>query len=155
MFMGFMNLGLSFMLLFFGIITVAVFLNMEYLIVFNGVVWFYAFFDCINKRFSTDEAFERFEDRFLFVDNMPFKPIRIIGKRHAAVGAVVIFIGLYMLFNNLVSWFRWTFSEEVYQIISSIMYRLPQLASALVIIGIGFWLISGKKKELEKDVQES
>ena len=70
MFLGFFKQGVSLMSTF---IVVALLSGMFYDIpvyLFDFVIWFYAFFDAINKNAMTEEEFAAQEDKFMFADGL-------------------------------------------------------------------------------------
>ena len=171
MYLGFMKMGLSFMILFFGVCGLAAladqilyFLTAP-IIMILPVIWFYAFFDCINKNGAGDEEFASFEDRFLFSDAAELQNIRwnagfgfLTSKApRIAIGFIILISGVSMLCRNLLSmidWYYWEQLEVIRNILYSLFNRLPQLAISVAIIALGIWLIGGKRKELKHEVQE-
>ena len=152
MYNGFMKLGVSFMGLFFGIWMVASVINIGPIAFLAAVVWFYAFFDCINKIFQDDEEFYSQEDRYLFTrEQLEHWNTVIFGERSQAVGVVLVVLGVYALWNNVVLHFiseNGFLPPAVYELIRNIGNLVPQFLVAGLIIWAGVSLISGKKKEI-------
>jgi len=171
MYLGFMKLGLSFMILFFGVGGLGLLAN-EILYVLTGpifmilpVIWFYAFFDCINKNGAGDEEFASYEDHYLFTDVPELRNIDwrsnfgfLTSKApRIAIGFIILISGISMLCRNLLSIINWYYYEElqiIFEILHSILDRLPQVAISVAIIVLGIWLIAGKRKELKHEVRE-
>ena len=167
MFMGFMKLGVSFMVLFFGLFAIAVFLGgflsfLSYpILLMVPIVWFYAFFDCINKRFCSDEQFQALEDYYLFSDtaalprfqNLPFKILQTRVFR-TVVGVLLILSGIKMLIQNFLGACGWFYDNPMYPFFSNFISALPEFAISLVIILLGIWLIVGKRREYRRDYTE-
>lgn len=153
MYNGFMKMGVSFMGLFFGIWMVASVVNIGPMAFLTAVVWFYAFFDCINKISQDDEEFYTQEDRYLFTkEQLERWNIGILQERHTLVGAVLIILGVYALWNNVVLHLllgSGLLSSAVYEMILNAGAMVPQLVVAGLIIWAGVALIMGKKKEIE------
>ena len=150
MYMGFMKMGVSYMSAFFIVIFLSSWLDIGPLLFLIPVLWFYSFFDSINKRFSSDEEFAAYEDRY------PFSREAIAGKRfqksgRLAAGLVLLVLGVIMLWKNLLQWFSPVIPEPVYLALSSATRSAPQIIFAAIIIVIGVRLIMGKKKEAGRD----
>lgn len=155
MFMGFMKMGLSLMLLFFGWFAVSSFLRLEALYFIVPVIWFYAFFDCINKAFCSDETFAALEDHYVFEKYMQNKPSFDLGNKKKLVGTCAILLGVYLLIQNVLSmvtrYVNIYDNDVLYNLVYMVRDFLPQGIIAGVIIVIGARLIMGKKRELDDD----
>lgn len=148
MYLGFMKNGVSFMAIFFFLIFVASWLNISPLIYAIPVIWFYSFFDCLNKSSMSDEEFAIYKDDYLFsIDALLKMDNSIIKKKGALIGAIILFFGCYLLFNNITDFIMPFFPDEFVQYIRNITYYIPKILVSVVIIFIGLHLISGKKKE--------
>ena len=149
MFLGFMKTGLSFMTMFFGIIVLAVILRMGVLMAAMPIIWFYAFFDCINKTFPTDEA-NIIEDKYILLPE-PF-PI-FVGKQRVVLGTALALLGLYLLADSALNIARrvlpyWT--HVYFNQIRHFLNSAPQIIIAVAIIVVGVLMVVGKKKELKE-----
>lgn len=165
MFMGFMHLGVSYMTLFFGGIALVLFLN-EVLYIFGyigfvlPVIWCYAFFDCLNKCYASDEEFYTLEDHFLFTDNNALPNFTHNFNFHLnryvrlAVGWLLTIFGSLTLARNilrsledygLLSW-----ESPLYRMLRGVLSDIPQFLAAVAIILIGLRLIFGKRRELKE-----
>lgn len=152
MYMGFMKLGLSTMALFFFTIFVSSWLNIGPLVFILPVLWFYSFFDCINKCFSSDEDFARFEDHYLFsMDKLANANNLLSHKGRLIAGVVILLLGIYILWRNFLHLFEMLLPAQVYQYIINMTTSIPQFIVGVGIIAIGVWLIIGKKKENDKN----
>lgn len=154
MFLGFFKQGISLMIVFFGLICLTGWLDLPPFIFLLPVIWFYAFFDALNKNALPDNDFEQLEDHYLFINGLDdFKGLSL--SRYRIVAAVIIILlGINLLCNNLVdllATFGFTFSYEIHQIF---FYHIPQMAIAILIIAAGVYLIMGKRKTLEQDLTE-
>lgn len=162
MFMGFMQMGVSYMLLFFGGIAVILFLdNLFYLFGFLGffipIIWCYAFFDCLNRCYASDEEFWNMKDHFLFseFDIPKFHFDFRLGKyARLFMGWILVVSGGIFLCRNflniledcgLLDW-----NSPIYRFLYSTLNRIPQFLTAMAIILIGLRLIFGKRKELKE-----
>lgn len=154
MFMGFMKQGTSLMVAFFGLFAVSSWLSMGELNFLIPVLWFYSFFDCMNKRFSTDVAFMQFEDKFLFEDWFKSKKGANLGRYNTIISVLLIMVGVYMVLTNVWRALYWNgivFSPVIEAAVDTIFDRLPQIAIGVLIVVFGIKLIKGKKKEMNDD----
>lgn len=147
MYLGFMKLGVSLMILFFGTIGVAAWLNFDMLLFILPVLWFYSFFDSINKNSLPQEDFDKLEDEFIWGKDIEFN---FINKRsvRSFCSLLLIVVGLIMLINNVWSVFAYYVNDELYWMIEYAISRSYQIIFAIVIIVLGIKLITGKKKEI-------
>ena len=70
MFLGFFKEGISLMTMFFCIFAITDWLYLDRFDIVAVVVWFYAFFDAMNKNSMPDEEFEKLEDHYLWIENL-------------------------------------------------------------------------------------
>lgn len=152
MFMGFMKLGVSIMALFFAIIFLSSWLGIGSLLYILPVLWFYAFFDSINKRYSSDEAFSQFEDHYLFSLNSLTDKHPSLSKHGSLIaGILAVVFGVFILFKNALNTLE-SFLPNQYYKISLLLSYAPQIIISVAIIALGIWLIVGKKKENDDNV---
>ena len=153
MFNGFMKLGVSFMGLFFALLAFASFINIGALTFLAPIIWFYAFFDCINRTFQDDEEFYSQEDHFLFTKEQLINfNFNLEGKKGLIIGLILIIAGVYALWNNVVLHILSSYNilpPAIYEIVMNFSYILPQLVVGVLIIWAGVALIKGKKQQLE------
>jgi hypothetical protein len=154
MFNGFMKLGVSLMTLFFAVTFLSVTLGIGTLMLLAPVIWFYAFFDCINKRFLDDEDFYAQEDYYLFeLDKLSRFDLSFLMKHKIIIGLGLIFVGVYSLWENAMGYvlFNIGLSEEVVQSIMAFTSLAPQLIISIAVIGAGILLIRGKKQQIKEE----
>jgi hypothetical protein len=150
MYMGFMKMGLSIMAAFFILIFLSTWLNIGPLLFVLPLIWFYSFFDCMNKRYSTDEEFLLLEDNYLFSLDEIVKIDRGIFKKHELfTGILLVFLGVYLIWNNIIDSLARFMPQRVYYAIESITRVAPQVIIGVAIIIVGARLIKGKKKECD------
>lgn len=150
MYQGFMKMGVSIMVVFFGIIAAAGWLDLELLVFALPVIWFYSFFDSMNRNSVPKEKFDKLEDHYIWgcdleLDFLKGRTVRLI----AAI--VLIMVGLTLLANNAMDILAYVMGNSIYYIFSDIIHYSYQIIAAIVIIAIGIRLIAGKKKEIEKE----
>ena len=147
MFLGYMKTGLSFMTMFFGIFVLAVILRMEVIMIATPIIWFYSFFDCINKTFPTDDAI-MIEDKYILLPE-PF-PI-FAGKHRFVIGIALALLGTYLLADSVlnIAMRALPHLNIHFHRIGHLMNSAPQIIIAVAIIVVGILMIVGKKKELK------
>ena len=151
MFLGFFKEGLSLMTAFFGLIFLISWLGIESLLFLIPVIWFYAFFDALNKNSLSDSDFGQLEDHYLFVNGFDeFKGFSL-SKYRVVAAILIILLGINLLCNNVVdilTTFGFTISYEAHQF----FFRyIPQMGIAVLIIAAGVYLITGKRNTLNQD----
>lgn len=141
MYMGFMKQGLSIMGCAIGVIAMSLITQLNILNLLLPLIWFYGFFDAINKSVLTDEAFAKLEDSSIIPFEINTQRIKdITDKYQIYIGGGFIFIGICILNNSVLSYIL---PRE------SILLRLigPQFLISVLIIAIGVQMIRGKKQE--------
>lgn len=158
MYLGYMKRGVSLMGAFAVVLTIAAFLNIPVLTFLLPVIWFYAFFDALNLRSLTFDT-RCIQDDFLFhLDDLRrWDVIGFAQRRHLLVGCLCIFIGIYILLQNIIA----PIFVRLFDIwvVSAIAQSLPTLALAVVIILFGLRLIRGDgyanyQEHLEDDLHQ-
>lgn len=140
MYIGFMKIGLSFMSVFFFLIFLASWLNIDELLFILPLVWFYSFFDCANRASLDEEQISLLEDKYLFsLDKLVKLDKDVFEKRRLATGALFLLLGVYLVVDNL--------EQYIPRQLRNLMRHAPQVIIGLVIIAIGVRLIWGKKRE--------
>lgn len=156
MYMGFLKQGASLMGLFIILIVLASELGIESLVYALPVVWFYSFFHVHCLRKMTDEEFYAVEDDFLFHMGQLLDVERQNKKHRTVLAGVLLVVGVLLLCDNFSTLFRWFLPEYMRSYVYGFFRMLPQIIIGLLFVGIGIWLILGKKRELEEqDILES
>jgi len=158
MYNGFMKLGVSFMGLFFGVWMVASVMNIGPIVFLALIIWFYAFFDCINRIFQDDDEFYTQEDHYLLTkEQLEKMNIHIFHERNLLLGIVLIVIGIYALWNNVILHIISVYDilpPQAYAALVNFGSLLPQLIVGALIIWAGVALVVGKKREIEEKKEE-
>ncbi|MGN0299198.1 MAG: hypothetical protein ACI4C1_08485 [Lachnospiraceae bacterium] len=157
MYLGFMKLGVSIMTLFFGVTMIAMYLSQGELIMIVPIIWCYSFFDAHNRVGLSDEEFYALEDHYLIsFDQMEWNSI-INGKKNTLVASFLIFVGILLLWKELIGFIG---STELFYVTMwgralsyFLEYQVPKLAIAGVLIWLGITMIRGKKQQLDKDAE--
>ncbi|MBC8061024.1 MAG: hypothetical protein H7Y18_10180 [Clostridiaceae bacterium] len=148
MYMGFMKMGLSFMSAFLVGIFLSSWLDIGPLLVILPLIWFYSFFDCMNKRYSTEEEFLILEDNYLFsLDKFVKLDENIFKKRRVLAGVLLLFLGGYLIWNNTLHLLARYIPDRAYEVINNLTRIAPQIIVGVAIVIAGVKLIQGKKKE--------
>lgn len=151
MYFGLYRCGVSLMLAFALLLVLPMALNIGELAILDFVLWFYSFLHTHNLRSMPPEAFMCLEDRYFWERLMPWGEVTIKWDRKLRrwLAIVLILLGVYLVIQNLYSiaagllpWY-----------IIDALWHLPRLAVGVLIIALGLWLISGKKREMEQEQQ--
>ena len=152
MYHGLMKRGISLMTLFVGIIAVAVFTYISALIVFLPAIWFYSFFDTINRMHMTVEELACQKDEYLFNEQFDLKNMKagiklegLLSKRRLFLGWAVIGFSVWLIFkifsNN---YFLYSIiPDKVYAVILRVTDLMPSLVIPAICIAVGVKLIRG------------
>jgi len=150
MYMGFMKTGLSLMSAFLFLVFFSSWLSLGPLLFILPLIWFYSFFDCLNKRFVADEEFLLLEDNYLFsIDKLLKLDSEIFQKRKLFAGIILLLLGAYLVFDNIMQGISRYIPREVYLVVHNFMRLTPQIIVGVAIIVIGIKLIIGKRRERE------
>ena len=150
MYMGFMKMGLSLMAAFFFIILLSTWLSIGPLLFILPLIWFYSFFDCMNKRYSTEAEFLLLEDDYLFsLEELVKMDKGIFKKNKMFSGIILVLLGCYLIWINIIRSLSSYMTEELYNAINNVTRVAPQIIIGVAIIAVGAKLIIGKKKECD------
>lgn len=150
MFLGFNKEGVSLMGSFFLLLALSSWLQLDAIVFLLPVIWFYAFFDAMNKNSLSDEEFQKLEDHYLFgsleeLRSIPFARYRV------GIALVLILLGAKLFMNNIFSILEQSGFQIPYEVYRVVFDYVPQLLIAILIIAAGIYLIAGKKSSLEKN----
>ena len=154
MFMGFMQRGLSLMVIFFAIAAFATITGFEAVLFFIPLLVCYSFFSCISYLGCSDEEFAGIEDKALFSMDKLLLLEGFKGKKYSRwVGIGLILLGLYLFLDMGLSFLSW--SEDWFWLYDTLRERIPQGVFNIILIAVGFKLIKGKKKPKEEIGEEA
>ena len=153
MYQGYMKRGISLLVLFFALLAVAGFFGIAPIAFFLPVVWAYAFFDSYNLR-ARIAAGEPPEDAYLFgMSDMDSQQLHaLLRKRHSIIGWVLVFLGVYMLYDTLLDRIGWIWGWD--WLYNLLRYDVPRLALTVLVILLGLWFIRGPRNKREEDIPE-
>lgn len=152
MYQGFIKQGTMLMTMFFGLIALAIMFGISLLGLLAIIVWFVSFFDANNKAALSQEEFYTLEDKYFFnLDNTDLGKF-LESKQRFMVAIIAILLGVYVLWINFTSLLFVVIPEQFKDVLYwNGLKKLPQVLFALVVIGLGVWLIRGKKEALNKE----
>lgn len=149
MYIGFMKMGLSFMMGFLLSCALVGITNIGALAVFPITIYVYAFFHANNIGSLDDEAFADMEDEYLFgITDMDYSRLKLTGKSKSAAAVILIILGLCMLWNvgfGLVREYVGWDNPVMRAIYYTVRDDVPKAVLALVVIWVGVRLLHGKK----------
>lgn len=151
MYMGFMKQGITLMGAFFLLIFAASWLNLGALLYVLPVLWCYSFFHVHNLRSMPDEEFYAIEDDYLFHLDRIVEIRDLNQKARVVLALILIIIGASVLWNNLGYVIRWCLPSRLMKWYWNIANMVPQLIVAVLLILAGYWLIRGKKRQLDEE----
>lgn len=162
MYLGFMKMGLSLMLVFMVMAAIVGFTNIGALAVFPIVIYFYSFFHANNLASLDDQTFHAIQDQYLFglegLDNMENLNSKLKGKKRTTLAAVLILIGLVMLweavFSLLCDIFGWdnTVLRTFYYFMRD---DVPRFVIGIAIIWVGIVMIRGRQENADPEKYDS
>ena len=152
---GFMKRGLSLMLLLCFIITLAMFLHMDYLLIFLVPLWLFSFFDSYNLRTLSDLGTTPADEYLFGMSSMDSARLAALcRKRHSFIGWGLVLLGVYILFDTFVGRLMQTLCEWMGQwwLYDIVMRDLPRMVVTIFIIALGVWFIRGPKQPVSEDI---
>ncbi|WMJ23771.1 hypothetical protein RBG61_03655 [Paludicola sp. MB14-C6] len=161
MYQGLMKKGISIMGAFFGIIAFSVFLYIPVINFALPIIWFFAFFDAINRINYTVDELKAIQDSYIV--NLGIKSTgkfaEIMKKRHLIIGWVLIAIAIYALINILLvnnyDMINYMFGRDAYFFMHMVTGFIPKLIVPIVCLLIGIKLIKGTTKKQLDDLNTS
>ena len=153
MFLGFMKRGISLMAAFFGTIALAGHLRLDILLFAVPIIWFYAFFDVMNKNALTQEELNELPDRFLWIED---EELHLLSrqKSRTVIAIALIVIGVYSLLQMIWNLLGDVFDSLPYWLYEGIFYDTPRILFSLAIIIVGFYLIGVRKPNQIEEEEE-
>ncbi len=156
MYMGFMKMGVSLMVLFFLIFIFSVWLNQGALATFCVIAWFYSFFQANHLASLSDEDFEAVEDGYLFGMNSLPGIEKFVKDHNKWIAILLIFAGACLLWDSMASFIYYVLPDEL-SFISRTMRKIGDYVPSLVIgcgiIALGVKMMEGKKEENERSLE--
>lgn len=149
MYFGLYRQGVSLMFCFFLVMLVPLMLQVSALSLLCIILWFYSFLHTHNLRSMPLEEFCQLEDRYLW-DGVAVN-FQWNARNKWVVAVALIVIGAFLLWENLFAWLGWYLSG----FLGNFFYRLPRAVIGVLVLLLGVWLITGKKRELDREDQQA
>lgn len=153
MYLGYMKRGVSLMGIFCAICFSAGFFNMMIITMVLPVVWAYSFFDAFHIKNQTDEQVQQNPDEYLvnLTGFMGENWQNLLRRRHGLFGGILIFLGVSAIYNNFIKRWIWDL-HYTFNIpwLGELIDGLPTLVVAILLIGLGFYLLKSPQKKWEE-----
>lgn len=147
MYMGLFKQGISIMTLFWVIIALAGGLNLDYLVILLPVIWFYSFFHVHNLKDLPEEEFYAVEDNYILHLDLLFHDTKRLTSKYQKAGAILLIVfGVAIFWNSFRDLLYWIIPGYLGNLIQSVMYHVPPVIVAILIILAGFHMLTGKLK---------
>lgn len=153
MYIGFMKMGLSLMCVFVASFAIPALFGASDVIMFLAfILWFFGFFHARNLAACSDEEFAQLDDIFIWEEFTEGSSFKFVGNNARRIFAwFLIFTGAALLWTYLRKAIYTLIPDYLWSVLYPIVYNVPRIAVAIIIIVIGVKLISGKKEQLEND----
>lgn len=160
MYHGLMKKGVSLLLLFFGVIMLSFVAYLSVLNFLLPVIWFYSFFDTVNRMNMSVDEMRTLKDEYLFFDSAlsSAKESKLSGftkKNHVWIGVALIALSIWIILNNLFnSYYIWELilPEQAFYSLREFIRMLPAYIVPVLCLIFGVKLILGSKEKTQ-DVQ--
>lgn len=151
MYLGFMKMGVSLMLMCGLAIALMAMTDIMALSVIVVTIYIYSFFHANNLGRMNDQAFQEMEDCYLFgMDGLFSVRDSVKGRYKKIAGGILVLFGLAMLWNALFSVlcdiFGWD-NEMLREIYRFMRDEFPRVLIGVAVTWGGIWLLRGKKTQ--------
>lgn len=151
MYLGFMKMGVSLMLMCGLAIALMAMTGIMALSVIVVTIYIYSFFHANNLGRMDDQAFQEMEDCYLFgMDGFLSVRDSVKGRYKKIVGGILVLFGLAMLWNALFSVlcdiFGWD-NEMLREIYRFMRDEFPRVLIGVAVTWGGIWMLRGKKTQ--------
>lgn len=151
MYLGFMKMGVSLMSLFIFLMILGNMLNIDSLLSIGIIVWFYSFFHVHNLAGLTENEYMNTKDEFLFnFDKILDADKKNIEKYRKVIAIILILFGTLLLWQGIKAAFLPLLPDFILRVISRMENTVPQILAGIGIIIGGFYMIKGKKENMEE-----
>lgn len=151
MYLGFMKMGVSLMSLFIFLMILGNMLNIDSLLRIGIIVWFYSFFHVHNLAGLTENEYMNTKDEFLFnFDKILDADKKNIEKYRKVIAIILILFGTLLLWQGIKAAFLPLLPDFILRVISRMENTVPQILAGIGIIIGGFYMIKGKKEDMEE-----
>lgn len=149
MYHGLMRKGVALMSLFVGVIALMTLTYISELVCVLPVIWFYSFFDTLNRMNMPLDELKRQPDQLF--DSKLKAPGWFSKERHLLIGSLLVVFSVWLLLKGLFTdSFQYNlssyFDRQVREFLSDFINLMPMLILPVFCILIGIRLIIGGKK---------
>ena len=152
---GYMKRGISLLMGLCLVFILAMFLKLDYLLIFLLPLWLYSFFDSFNLRNLMEQGIAE-PDAWLFgLPEMDSEKLAALCReRHSFVGWGLVILGVYILFDTVVGRLLHTVCEyfDSWWLYDMVMRDLPRVVVTIFIIALGLWFIRGPKQPASEEI---
>ena len=154
MYMGFMNNGLS-LLIIFMLACLMCWAWSDIFFLVLPIIWIYGFFHAWNVAGLDDEKFAEAEDVYIWEEFTEGRSISIPEEKVKKIlPFALIFIGAGVLWNYLTRIILSMVPGEQWHFVYVLIDRIPGNVIAVICIVLGIRLIKGKKKQIDMESEE-
>lgn len=147
MYLGFMKQGVSLMTLFAAMCALAAWLEIGPMLLFAPIIWFYSFFDIINKNSLDPEEFYALEDNYIWGEGWLMINDIPRGKKRKVLSIVLFVTGICMIWRSLRNIIE---NLAIHWIFYEVFCKLPVFAAAAVIIWLAVRLAQNPQDDMEE-----
>lgn len=150
LYMGFEKQGMSILIAFWGIVSIAALTGMSFILCTLPIIWFYSFFHTHNLKNLSEEEFMLEEDRYLInlgylIDNKE----ELLRKYSTVIAGALIFVGVVVIGKALISVLWSIIPMHLYDIFSSAIHLIGGGIIGIGIIILGVYFLR-KRDEIEE-----
>lgn len=158
LYMGFMKMGLSFLMGFMISIALVSLTGLDVLAVIPVAIYIYAFFHANNIASLNDEQFYAMEDEYLLgLDGIGIERFHLDRKSRGIVAVILILIGICML-GKVGFGMLWEYVGLDNPVMRLIFYTMrnvvPRVLMAIAVIWFGIVLLRGNKLPFEDETTQ-
>lgn len=151
MYMGFMKMGVSLLAIFLlGFLFMSYMRLGDVFILVEILVWIVGFFHARNMAKLTQEELELVEDKLIWDDIMGVEGVKFNNAKAGKwAGIVLVFVGIFTIWEHFSYLMEELFGDILGDWSYSLVYDIPRIAIAIVLVVIGIMLIKGKKARID------
>ena len=144
MYLGFMKQGLSLMTVFAALCAFSTWLAIGPLLLFAPIIWFYSFFDVINKNSLDPEEFYTLEDHYIWGDGWMDMGDVFKDSMRNRNSRKVLAIAMYIVAGCMIWSVLRYFTSDIFGfhwLLGAVISKIPVLVAAGVIIWLAYRLM--------------
>ncbi|MCR5720578.1 MAG: hypothetical protein K6F84_08430 [Lachnospiraceae bacterium] len=154
MYMGFLNNGLSLLLVFMAAVLLCWGFG-EVFCLALFIVWVYGFFHAWSIRSLDEESFKTSEDVYIWEEFTNGRDVVFDKKKvEKTIPVILLLMGFGILWNSFSYLILDFIPDNLWHIFSPIITHLPGNVFAVICVVLGFKLLRNKKKDMDKECEE-